>query len=446
MRSKLITVATIVASVFLVAQMAAADQVQEQLRLMEQRMAEMEDRLQATSDELRSAKATVDEQQGLLSSAGLVENADEEEGLRSRVGNFLEMVDISGVVAASYNYRFIDHGDNNLAGGNVGYFRHPNSDTFAIDQVWFTVDKAPTEESRGGMHAEFVWGQTAASQGGSSTSGLLYTGYASYLAPIGNGVQIDAGKLATPLGAEVLQTNQNFNITQGLVFGLQPVTHVGVSAATDLADGVGFIFGVVNEVYSQTSISTDQDKAYYGQVSFGGDKWGLNVGGIVGRDSGLTNNNGTSGCNGADVCNTSVVDVVMSVDPSDNLSMWLNFDWARSFGENALAKGDAYGIAAAGRIALTDVMGYATRVEYVRSDGSYNRSRAGGGAGQYGEVFEWTNTIDYALTDDLKIRGEVRWDRNLTNNALFVSGSSSNGATTSRDDQLVGLAEMYYEF
>jgi len=204
---------------------------------MEQRMADMEDRLQATSDELRSAQATVDEQQGLLSSAGLAQ--DEDQGVRSRVGKFLEMVDISGVTAASFNYRFLDHGDNNLSGGNVGYFRHPNSDTFAIDQVWFVIDKAPTEESRGGMHAEFVWGQTAESQGGSYESGLLYTGYASYLAPIGNGVEIDAGKLATPLGAEVLQTNQNFNITTGLVFGLQPVTHVGVSAATDLGDGLG---------------------------------------------------------------------------------------------------------------------------------------------------------------------------------------------------------------
>ena len=56
MRSKLIIVATVVASLVLASQMAAADPVQEQFRLMEQRMAEMEDRLQATSDELRSAK------------------------------------------------------------------------------------------------------------------------------------------------------------------------------------------------------------------------------------------------------------------------------------------------------------------------------------------------------------------------------------------------------
>ena len=93
MRSKLIIVATVVASLVLASQMAAADQVQEQFRLMEQRMAEMEDRLQATSAELQTAKATVDEQQGLLSEAGLIE--EDGDGIRSSVGNFLEQVDIS---------------------------------------------------------------------------------------------------------------------------------------------------------------------------------------------------------------------------------------------------------------------------------------------------------------------------------------------------------------
>ena len=107
MRSKLMIFAMVVASVVLASQMATAaeaDSVQEQLRLMEQRMAEMEDRLQATSQELKTAKATVDEQQGLLSDAGLVEKDDR--AVRSGVGAFLEMVDVSGVVAASYNYRF----------------------------------------------------------------------------------------------------------------------------------------------------------------------------------------------------------------------------------------------------------------------------------------------------------------------------------------------------
>jgi hypothetical protein len=161
MRSKLITVVTAVASVLLVAQVAVADQVQEQLRLMEQRMAEMEDRLQATSDELRTAQSTVDEQQSLLTESGLIEAEDS--GIRSGVGNFLEMVDVSGVVASSFNYRLINSNVNN----NEGLFKTPNANTFQVDQVWLTLDKAPTEESRGGFHAEIAAGTSASAQGAS---------------------------------------------------------------------------------------------------------------------------------------------------------------------------------------------------------------------------------------------------------------------------------------
>ena len=149
MRSNLITVVTAVASIVLTAGVATADQVQEQLMLMEQRMAEMEDRLQATSDELAAAQATVVEQQDLLIDSGLYED----EGLRSGAGGFFESVDISGVAAASYNQRLVESDTRgNLADGN-GFFRTPNSNTFQLDQIWMIVDKAPTEESRGGFHA-----------------------------------------------------------------------------------------------------------------------------------------------------------------------------------------------------------------------------------------------------------------------------------------------------
>jgi hypothetical protein len=467
MRSNMITVAAVVAGIFLAAPMATAADVQEQLRLMEQRMAEMEDRLQATSDELNTAKTTVEEQQDLLTDAGL---AADDRGIRSGVGKFLKEVDISGVAAASYNYRFLGPDDDVSNGGNVGYFRHPDSNTFALDQLWMVIDKAVTEESRAGFHAEYVYGKTANSQGASGAfnsgdgdsqdyeqSGLLYTGYVSYLAPIGSGVQIDAGKLATVLGAEVLQTNQNFNVTTGLVFGLQPVTYTGVQASTALTDNLGLTVGVMNDVYTATSADLENDKAYLAQLQLSGDMFGLNVGAIVGNDR-------TLGCGDADDdCYTSVFDVLMTVDPTDSLSMWINFDWVKQFGERQTADGDAYGLAAAGRFAITEDTGFATRVEYVRTTASFNSGNTGppgiGGGdsipGSIGEVLSLTGTIDHALTDDLKLRLEARWDRQLDDNGgSFVNGNNglANGSppistvNPNRDDQVVGLAEIYYEF
>jgi hypothetical protein len=432
MRSKLIIVATVVASLVLASQMAAADPVQEQLRLMEQRMAEMEDRLQATSEELHTAKAVVDQQQGLLSDAGLVDESDT--GIRSGVSNFLEMIDVSGVIAASYNHRIVDSDNNgDLINGNL-LFRHPDADTFALDQFWLVMDKPVNEESRGGFHVEFVTGQTAGPYGGESVNEpYMYSGYVSYLAPIGDGVQIDAGRLVTPFGAEVLQTNGNFNITQGNVYALQPITHTGVSFSTPITDEVSAIFGIVNEVYSDTFTSSTVDKAYYGQVAYAGDSYGVNVGFITGND---TAGVGGTGCAGAD-CAVTVVDVVLTADPTDELSLWANFDYVNNSGDDWAANGQAWGIAGAGRYAVTEKTGLSTRIEYVEADEDF------AGTADDVELFSLTGTADHSLTDNLVVRGEVRWDHSFEDNSLAFSPAQ---ATPDDEDQVILMAEIYYAF
>jgi len=434
MRSKLILVATVVAGLVLASQMAAADPVQEQLRLMEQRMAQMEDRLQATSDDLRSARVIVDQQQGLLSDAGLIDLSDK--GIRSSVSSFVESIEVSGVIAASYNHRLVD-GQGSIAGGN-SLFRHPDANTFALDQFWLILDKPVNEDSRGGFHVEYVTGQTGLSQGGNNTDEpYLYSGYVSYLAPIGDGIQIDVGRLATPFGAEVEQTNGNFFVTQGNLFGLQPVTHTGISFSTAVSDEVSMVFGIVNEVYSDTFTSTDNDKAYYGQVSYGGDAFGLNVGVITGDDSagGIGTCGPGGGATRAD-CSVTIVDVVMTADPTDNLSLWANFDYVNTSGDDRAFNGEAYGIAVAGRLGVTDKTGIATRVEYVLVDRSL---AAPGAGGDDVAVFSLTGTVDHSLTDNLVVRGEIRWDTATDDGGGSVFANS-------RDDQVTAIAEIYYAF
>ena len=437
MRSKLIT-ATLGSASLLFAPLGASAASDEQIRLLEQRMAEMEDRLQATTSELQDEKKNNRAQRELLEQAGLVEEGDQ--GARSRVGKFFEMIDVSGVAASSYNYRFIDAGDNdigNAAGGarNDPFFTHKNGDSFQLDQFWLTLDKAPTEESRAGFHADMVWGETAQQQAlsgssfdGGRDSGLIYTGYVSYLAPIGSGVRFDAGKLATTLGAEVLQTNINLNVTEGVVFQkLQPFTHTGIAATTALTDSLTLVTGVVNEVYRDTNVSVDRDKAGIAQLKFAGDTFGFNVGAIVGQDPTAVRCDASE-----DECNTSVFDVVATFSPTDSFTGWINFDWVRSFGVD-VNEGDKYGIATAGRFALTDSTGIGGRFEYLEQDGSL----VGSNDQQYVTA---TGTIDHALTEGLVVRGELRYDREL-------EGDSRQFITNSGDrDSLAAIAQMYYAF
>ena len=435
MRSKLITVVTGVASMLLVAQVAAADAVQEQLRLMEQRMAEMEDRLSSTSTQLEAAEAKLEQRDATLVEHGLLE--EDESALRSGVGDFVEMVDVTGVVAASYNHDLIK--PQTTQGGNA-LFKNPNKNTFQVDQVWLTLDKAPTEESRGGFHVEFMTGTSTANQGannGNPDTPYLYSGYVSYLAPLGDGVQVDIGKLGTVLGAEVVQTNGNFFITQGAVFGLQPVTYNGVSVATQITDELGFVAGIVNDVYSDTDVSLDSDKAYFGQFSYSGDMFGLNVGGIIGdSDSSVCNPTGTANQND---CQTSIVDVVLTADPADNLSLWANYDWVHVSGDELSGHGDLHGVSGAGRFAITDDMGISSRIEYVWTEDSV------GGFSDDVELLTLTGTFDKTLAEGLVARLELRWDTFLETAGVNGFTQSGNGIGTN-NDQLVAIAQMYYEF
>ena len=51
------------------------------------------------------------------------------------------------------------------------------------------------------------------------------------MAPIGKGLQIDVGKFVTPAGAEVIETNQNWNYSRSLLFyDAIPYYHFGARA------------------------------------------------------------------------------------------------------------------------------------------------------------------------------------------------------------------------
>ena len=453
MRSKLTTAIMGVASL-LFAPLVADAATDEQMRLLEQRMAEMEDRLQAATTELKEEKQQNLEQRSLLEDAGLVEKTNDG-SVRSKVSSFLSMVNVSGIAAASYNYRFLDSGDNDngnpvfTPGGpqhsasalNSSFFTHKNADSFQLDQMWITLDKAPTEESRAGFHADYVWGETAEQQALSvgsrdagRDSGLLYTGYVSYLAPIGKGVRFDAGKLATTLGVEVLQTNMNLTVTEGVVFQkLQPFTYTGLAATTQLTDNLALVLAVVNEVYRDTNFSVDRDKAGMAQLRFTGDKWAFNVGGIVGEDPSAPTCNANPTDTGDD-CNTSVFDVNATINPTDNITLWANFDWVRYMGSN-VSDGDKFGFATAGRIGITDDTGIAARFEYLTQDEGVNL-----GVTKDQEYITLTGVLDHALTEGLKIRGEIRYDRELkTGGSVFLTGK--NGP-----ESVAAIAQMYYQF
>lgn len=439
MRSRRWTSALVAALLAAGSPAVAADEVQQELR-------ELRDMVTQLKDQVRAQQQQIQTQNELITQSDVAAG-----GSSSGLAAFFQETNFYGFVSASYQFNTANKsndgifGQNNSAGAaNAGIFTRPDSNTFAIDQVWFTMDHAATEDSRGGFHVDLLWGNAAEQFNGRCRSGCtdgafnggdspeLYTAYVSYLAPIGSGVQIDAGKLATPMGAEVLQTTENFNITRGLVYNLQPINHTGVIASTDLGGGLSLALGAVNAVFSDATFDTDNGKAFTGRLGLDGDGVSAGLSAIYGAQL------DAAGVGADEDDKAGVVDLVLTADPSEQLSLWLNFDWA--FTEGTGFDTDQYGVAVAGRLALLESTGFSVRGEFVRTN--VQSDPVGGFDGRNWSV---TGTLDHALTDALTMRGEARYDfASIDDFEDDVFFDSSGFAT--KDDRLLLIAEMIYAF
>jgi hypothetical protein len=123
---------------------------------------------------------------------------------------------------------------------------------FALSMAEIWLGKAPTADSRAGFKFKLNFGPAssnfihAAEPGGSALQNIQEA-YASYLAPAGKGLQIDAGIFVTPAGAEVIEAKDNFNYSRGLLFALAiPYYHSGVRLTYSPTDKVTLSGGVVN--------------------------------------------------------------------------------------------------------------------------------------------------------------------------------------------------------
>jgi len=399
----------------------AEEDVDARFAAMQARIEQLEARLAAQGEELAAAKAGP-------APAALPDVAADEPSL-------FDTINVSGFVAASYFYNFNDPDGDSLGGSNGPVdVLHPDSNSFSLDQLWLTISRDPSEDSRVGFRGDFVYGKTAsilsgdnAGDGRAGNDFDLYQGYMSYLAPIGEGVTIQAGKFATLIGAEVAQANGNWNITRGNVYNfLQPINHTGLLVSTPIG-GVTASFGVVDETRAFPALNADRNnnKAILFGLSGGGEKFSGSFAGTYG-DSPLSGDSDD---------NEVILDFIARFTPSETFSSYVNFDYVSSdFGSNSL---DGYGLAAAARLALSDSTGVAGRFEYLSlEDDDFGSDLT---------IWGITGTLDHQLADGLTLRGEIRFDKSV--DADFLVGSDDlyfGDSGQSYDDQVTAGIELIY--
>ncbi len=401
----------------------ANEDVDAQLQQLNERMEQLE-------GELDAANAKVEAQEEALEDARPGSNA---------LSSYIESTEISAWVAASYNINFRNPDKTAGSVGNTNYgsfggtynLFFPESNTVQLDQAWIGINKAPTEESRGGYNLDLVGGAAANgatfNTGGTDTPYSLgiYAASASYMMPIMDGFTIEGGLIPTWQGAEVAQITQNLNIIRGIQWNTQPVTNLGFTGALDMGGGFVVMVGMLNNSLGLDGPQdTNNNKAVTSRVNYSADKFSIGAGVNFGK------NDVTTGAQKHLLFNA-----LASIDPTDNLTAYV--DYTMNVGKGGGLDAKVHAISIASRLAVLDTTGIAVRGEYLKDDDGL--LFAGGGKG-----WTVTGTIDHSLTDNLKTNIEVKYD-----GADSSSGGgfwNSSGTAFSADGQVIGLIQLVYEF
>jgi hypothetical protein len=290
-------------------------------------------------------------------------------------------IDVTGFVDLYYGYNF-----NGVDPVMRTFDVQHNAFSLSLAEIAFA--KAVTPESRVGFRVDLDFGKTAdlvaafePESEGKEIYKHIQQAYASLLT---GKVTWDVGKFVTPIGAEVIESQDNWNYTRSILFGYAiPFYHVGVRAAVPVGDKLtltGFLLNGWNNGSELNGAKTFALNATLKPSS--SFTWYLNyMGGEEVQDGDVRH----------------LFDTTVSLALNDKLSLMGNFDYGK--------EGDVewWGVAAYARLQASPSWAIVGRYEYV--DDSEGGFMLLGTRGQ-----SITLTSDHLIAGALKARLEYRTD------------------------------------
>ena len=259
-----------------------------------------------------------------------------------------------------------------------------------INMGKITIDHAPAPV---GFHLDVGFGQSFdlihSTDRAPEAFKYFEQAYVSFKPKAFHGVQVDAGEFVTSAGAEVIETNANFNYTRSLLFALAiPYYHFGFRTTVPIGHFTGG-FQVVqgwNNIYDNNSGKTfgftgayAWKKVTWSNVYYVGPE-------KTGTTKGLRN----------------LYDTTVAVNQNDNLSYYVNFDYGR---DKNIDSGAAQwtGLAGAARYGFKKKYAVAGRLEFFDDVDGF-------ATGTSQTVKEFTITGEYKPASWLLTRLEFRHD------------------------------------
>lgn len=353
-----------------------------------------------------------------------------------------EVLDASGITATGYVDAAYTHYDvdQSLQPGVLINPVDANSNTFSLKQASVTIASQPkvgfgaVATVIAGNDAKILNGSQNYAGASSDTNQFDITqGFVQYSTGpdnvLGSGLTLVGGKFFTLMGAEVVAPTGNTNISRSIAFlNAIPFTDTGVRLAYTPIDSLTLYAGAIN---SAGGLFQDDNSQKTFQLGFA---WSP----VPMFSWAATADNGSEGSTGNK--NLLIVDTVVTVKPTDSLSLVLNYDYGKA--DEVLANGDD-----AKWDAIVGYINYQFSSEWrvsVRGEQFDDKDgvRLGLADLTTGDLSkkttEYTLTVGYAPTEHFELRGEVRQDN--TDKKAIVDG---NKAT---DSQVFLAVEGLFKF
>ncbi|MGH7885679.1 MAG: porin [Thermodesulfobacteriota bacterium] len=328
----------------------------------------------------------------------------------------IESINLGFYVDTLYEYNFNDpdSGENSFRSLD----RDHNEFEIQAAQIYFEKVPELGENIADliGFRIDLLFGEIAprvAAAGLSSDVVDLEQAYINVLAPIGNGLNIYAGKYVTLAGYEVIEAKNNPNITRSFLFGLAiPFTHTGVRTSYGVGP-LSFTLGL-NNGWDLVDDNND-GKTIESRIAYGGDLFSLSLAGYFGPEQ-----DGSDGdFFGGDW--RELIDVVGSLSPLEWLTLGINADFGWEQGVTDVDLGlDEDGVfwwGVAGYVVadIHPAVSLRLRLEYFNDDDGFRTGTPGGA-----DLYSITPTVAFKpfkgkivnldYLDNLEFRVEYRFD------------------------------------
>jgi hypothetical protein len=302
------------------------------------------------------------------------------------------------------------------AGENQLYNFDDTANEFHLNFAKFSMEKA---SGILGFRVDVGAGRTVdlISAGDDAPSGFKYLEqmYIEFRPPKAHGIQIDFGKFVTSAGAEVIESNANWNYSRSLLFAWAiPYYHFGARATIPVTKTFATGVQLVNGWNSLGTNNSFETVGLVGNFTWKKATWSNDY--YTGPQQ-----------EGPTRAYRQLYDTTLVLTPNDKTSVYLNFDYGTDKPEGG-SRAKWTGFAAAARYQLTNRFAFAPRAEVFDDMNGWS-------TGVVQTVKEVTLTGEMKVANGLVSRLEFR--RDMSGQPYFDRGA---GVMVAKDQTTVALA------